>query len=341
MMEKIAIYCEFDYRNRVLGEVSYELISKAFELKNQASSLCGAQFEIDAVVIADELPLECVKKAYRCGANRVILIKNRIFNAFSQTIMSAAFIEYYKHNNSRIILFPATFQGRLIAPRITTMLDTGLVADCTGVEFIVKDRELKLAPTRPTFGSELMATILSKKLPECATIRPNTFKIKEYESLEGEFVEFDYFTYPDYRIKLLKTLVDDKEDLSDFSNAKIVLCAGLGIAGNKNREYLDKLQKLAHLTGAKFACTRKLVDFNLVSRANQIGQTGSTVQADIYIGFGVSGALQHICGMKNSKTIVAINTDENAPIFDYCDYKIVYDAKVIIDELLAQLFDNE
>ncbi len=340
-MEKIAIYCEFDYNNRTLGDVSYELISKAFELKGQANSLCGADFEIEAVVCADELPTECIKKAYRCGANKVVLIKNRIFNVFSQTVMANAFIEYYKHNNSRIILFPATFQGRLIAPRITTILDTGLVADCTGLEFIIKDRELKLAPTRPTFGSELMATILSKKLPECATIRPNTFKIKEYENLNGEFSEIDYFTYPDYRMKLLKTLVDDKEDISDFSNAKIVLCAGLGVANNKNKEYIEKLQKLAHLIGAKFACTRKLVDFDLVSRANQIGQTGSTVQADIYVGFGVSGALQHICGMKNCKTIIAINKDENAPIFDYCDYKVVYDAKTIIDQLLTSLFDNE
>lgn len=336
-MNKITLYCEFDYKESTLSSVSYELISKACELKNQAISLKDEQWEIEAVVIGTFLDEDSIKKSYAAGANRVVLIKSDNFAEFSPLVYANAFVEYFKQNESRVILFPATPSGRALAPRITTMLDTGLVADCTQIEFILKDDVVKLAPTRPTFGAELMATILSKKLPECATIRPKTFKAEFDYSRQGEYVEFYSSQERCFKIKLLKLLLDEKEDVCDFSNAKIVLAAGFGLMNGKNAQYVEKLQKLCKLTGAKFASTRKLVDFNITPHSTQVGQTGSTVEAKLYIAFGISGAIQHVCGMKNSKTIIAINTDENAPIFAHSDYKIVKDATVVIDELLELL----
>ncbi len=337
MMNKIALYCEFDYKKNILSDVSYELISKANELKNEALKLKNEQWEVEAVAIGTFLDEDSIKKAYAAGANRVVLVKNDNFASFNALVFARAFVEYFRQNEPRVVLFPATHSGRAVAPRITTSLDTGLVADCTGVEFILKDGNLKLAPTRPTFGAELMATILSKKSPECATIRPKTFKAEFDFSRNGEFVEFYSFQERDFKIKLLKNLIDDKENIVDFANAKIVLAAGFGLLNGKDSKYVEKLKKLCKLTGAKFASSRKLVDFNITDHSTQIGQTGSSTEAQLYIAFGISGAIQHICGMKNSKTIIAINTDENAPIFQYSDYKIVKDACVVIDELLELL----
>lgn len=333
-MNKIAVLCEVNYSNNTLEDVSYELLSKALELKGQAQELKNEEYKIEAIAIADFLNEDSIKKAYFSGADKIVLIKNVRCDDFSIVQQAQAFKEYYDQNPTKVILFPATIYGRSIAPRVTTMLDTGLVADCTQVEFVLKDNEIKLAPTRPTFGAELMATILSKKLPECATIRPKTFEIKFDYSRSGEYFEFFSNSKEEKKILLLNKFFDEHIDDNDLAEAKVILTAGFGLVSGKNDEYIKKLQKLADLIGAKFASTRKLVDFNYTLPASQIGQTGSTVTPELYIGFGVSGAIQHICGMKNSKKIAAINIDSNAPIFQYCDYKIVADARKVIDEMI-------
>ena len=222
----------------------------------------------------------------------------------------------------------------MVAPRITTLLDTGLVADCTELNFVLKGEELKLAPTRPTFGAELMATILSKKNPQCATIRPKTFEPVFSYKEDGEFFEYTPTSVEENQIKLIRSLVDSNVSSYDFSDAKIIFAAGYGLAQGRETEYFDKLSQLAKYFGAKVASTRKVVDFGLMQPKTQIGQTGSTVNADVYVAFGVSGAIQHVMGMKNSKIIISINSDKDAEIFKYSDYKIVADAKKVIDEMI-------
>lgn len=334
-MYKIAIYCEVDFQDNALNDVSFELISKAYQLKSEACELMNNNdfnYSIDAVVLADKLSEETIKKAYRAGADRVILLKNSLFEIFDSITYSKAFVQYYQSNEYDCILFPATTSARMVAPRITTMLNTGLVADCTDVNFVLKDGNLKLAPTRPTFGAELMATILSKKNPQCATIRPKTFEAVFECNKEGEFIEFNSNIQFESNIKILSSVVQSLNEEPYFENAKIIFACGYGICGN-NGEYFEKVKMLADKFNAKVASTRKLVDFNYMPQKNQVGQTGQTVSPDLYIAFGISGAIQHICAMKNSKTIVAINSDENAEIFKYSDYKIVADAKEIINKL--------
>lgn len=334
-MKKITVYGELNLENNQINDVTFELISKAKKLAVEAKKLKqDINYQIEAVFIASYLVDDEIKKAYKSGADRVVLIKDSVFDIFYSTIYANAFLEYYKNNPADVILFPATLKGRSVAPRVTAQLDTGLVADCTEAEFIIKNEEILFAPTRPTFGSELMATILSKKAPFCATIRPNIFKKEFIYSDNGEFVEYIPASYYEERIKLVRSILDKNENTVDFSNANVVLCGGYGLYGDKSDEYFIKLKKLSKITDSKFGATRKVVDFNLVDSKYQIGQTGSNVEAKLYIAFGVSGAIQHIQGMKNSKTIVAINTDENAEIFKYSDYKIVADAKKVIDDLL-------
>lgn len=346
-MKKIIVYCEINNLTRTFDDVTYQLLSKARELKYSASLIGKTsdvkdyEYFVEAVALAPSLSRESISNALRSGADRVVLLKDSSFDIFVQTILASAFVEYFNSNPADIIIFPATPYGRIIAPRITTMLNTGLVADCTGLDFVLKKGELRLAPTRPTFGSELMATILSKKNPQCATIRPNVFKAEFVDSVE---INMDNYTeslikYPfeENRIKLINAITDKKTDKPDFLNAKVVLAAGFGIASGKKGEYFDKLEKLSRIMCANYAVTRKVVEMGYADKKYQIGQTGSTTQADLYIAFGVSGAIQHIAGMKNSKTIIAVNNDENADIFKYSDYKIVADAKKMIDEIYAML----
>ena len=335
-MNKITVYCEVDCNKKELEDISYELISKAFDLSKKASEF-GVNYIVEAVALSDEIVDESIKKAFSAGANRFIFVKNDCLASFSQTIFSQCFLEYYNQEKSDVIIFPATSKGRMVAPRITTILNTGLVADCTELDFIVRENKLWFAPTRPTFGSELMATILSKTLPQCATIRGKIFKAQFNENSNGEFVKFCPNSYDEPRVKLARSFLERLPMEGDFSKAKIVLGVGYGLVEHKDRKYFSRVENIAKIIGAKVGSTRKVVDIGLMPQHTQIGQTGATIEADLYIAFGISGAIQHIAGMKNCKTIIAINTDENADIFNYADYKIVADAKVIIDELLEKL----
>lgn len=336
-MKKIIVYCEVDFVKKRLQEVSYELISKAFELTKKALEISKEEYFVEAVALCDEIDEESVKKAFLSGAKRFVFVKDKCLSTFSQTVFSQCFVEYFKEQGSDIVIFPATSKGRIVAPRITTLLDTGLVADCTNLDFIIRENKMFFAPTRPTFGSELMATILSKTSPQCATVRPKTFRAEFDKNLDGELVEFKPTSYEENRVKLIKTIFDNSTQEGDFSNTKIVLCAGYGLIDHKDKKYFLRLEEIAKKIGAKVASTRKVVDIGLMPQYTQIGQTGATVEADLYIGFGVSGAIQHVAGMKNCKTIIAVNNDLNAEIFNYADYKIVADAKWVIDQLIEKM----
>lgn len=322
--------------NGILDDVSYEMISKAKSLAINSKNIKSDEQEpqVEAICLGCDINKESVKKAFKSGADRFVFVKNDSLGFFNSRVFAQSFVEYFKQNESEVIIFPATRTGRMVAPRITTLLDTGLVADCTELDFVLKDTVLKLAPTRPTFGSELMATILSKKNPQCATIRPKTFEPCFSYNEDGQYFEYNPTEIEENQVKLIRSLVDKNVSKFDFSDSRIIFAAGYGLAQGRETEYFDKLEQLAKYFGAKVASTRKVVDFGLMQPKTQIGQTGSTVNADVYVAFGVSGAIQHIMGMKNSKVIISINKDENAEIFKYSDYKIVADAKKVIDEMI-------
>ncbi len=341
-MEKITIICEKNEKTNLLENVSFELISKAKRLIQKADEILGFASEmiVEAICFGLNLDDKEKEKLYSSGADKIVLIKDETLEDFCQTTYSKSFLEYFNQNPSKFLLFSATQKGRTLAPRITTLLNTGLVADCTDLDFTIKNNELKLIATRPTFGAELMASIISKKNPQCATIRPMTFKAEFiYNKEKNNFEEFKPNSYQETRFRVIQSVLsnssnDESENLKD---AKIIFAAGMGLYQGKDTQYFEKLKRLAKLTNASFAVSRKIVDLGLEPHKIQIGQTGQTVTPELYIAFGISGAIQHIMGMKNSKTIVAVNTDENAEIFKYSDYKIVKDAKALIDELLTMV----
>lgn len=216
-----------------------------------------------------------------------------------------------------IALFPATVRGRFLSAWIAAKLDTGLTADCTGLD-ITKDGLLR--QIRPAYGSNLTAYILCReKRPQMASVRPRVFPVPEKESAGKQAVQTDLSGIAaDEMTRLLDTIPINSG--VSLQNADIIVAGGKGIGC---REGFDVLERLAGLLGGAVGATRSAVDAGWVPYACQIGQTGVTVRPKLYIAFGISGMIQHTVGMSASKTVVAVNTDRNAPIFRSADIGIV------------------
>ena len=333
--KKIFVVCEYRKNQNIFREVSFELLSAANSLSKQAKEEFNVDYKVYAVVLDCGIDADfCQLPKY--GAQEIIYLKNQRFLNYDCMYYSRALLELFKFEKPDIILFGATNIGRELAPLVTSSLNTGLTADCTALSLVQNKGEIKLAATRPTFGGVLMATILCKNNPQCATVREGVFKKAEfnYQTITSEVV------YPDNLflqspVKFLEFIPCKLSD-GKFDSAKVILCGGKGL---KTRENFEKLEKLAKLTGCAVAASRGAVDKGFAPLEIQVGQTGKTVAPQVYVAFGVSGAIHHISGMSASKTVVAVNNDPNAPIFENCDYKIVADAIEIIDKLLEK-FDN-
>ena len=238
---------------------------------------------------------------------------------------AALIVKLISEKKPEIVLFSASRLGRELAPRVASTLDTGLTADCTSLRI----ENNKFISVRPTFGGRLMAEILCKKLPQMATLRPGVVKIAAIE----KGVEEIHLKLPEAppEHKILK-ITKNEHPVSNLSDAKIVLTGGKGL---KTKENFDKLFKLAAKLGVAVAATRGAVEAGLAPKYLQVGQTGTSIAPEIYITFGVSGAIHHMIGVENVHKIIAVNNDPDAPIFSNCDYKICADALGVIDDLLS------
>ena len=326
-MYNIFVYIE--EKNNEIRDVSLELLSHANEMKkNIEGEVCA--------VCAGSCLKENIKEAVaKYGGDKIYFIKNEKLSCYNELYYSRSIIELIKEKRPDVVLFGATKLGRSLAPRISSSLDTGLTADCTGLELTEKNEEIRLASTRPTFGGSLMATILCKKNPQMATAREHIFKKEEREAKNIAVEEF----LPDLSsiessIKVLDFISDREKTADSFLGAELILGGGLGLGSIQN---FEKLKRLAALMGGVYGATRAAVDKGFMLKDRQIGQTGKTVAPKIYIAFGISGAIQHLCGIENADYIIAINNDKNAPIFSNCDLGVIGDAPSILDDLLLIL----
>ncbi len=319
---EILVYVELN-KNEI-PDYSYDLISYAKEISN-GNRVLGVLLQPDGFFLDEDKK----KNLRKYGLDKLYLINtNRVY--FDKRVEPFLIVDLIKKIDVDIFILTSTSNGREIAPVVASCLNTGLTADCTKLEI----EDSKLISTRPTFGGKLMASIMYKKRPEMATVRKNSFKKKEFNfdnNLEIEFLEFNL---GDCRLNSLE-IIDYheglKEDFINYQNAKVVLAGGMGL---KNKENFEKLKLLAKKTGAIVGATRKAVDRGLIERKYQIGQTGSSTSPLLYVGFGISGAIHHIVGMENSKKIIAINTDKNAPVFKSADIGLVEDAIFVLDKML-------
>ena len=302
-----------------ISEYSYDFISYIKEISNCAKVL--------GILITQKDMLQEYENLNKYGLDKLYYIKTN-GESYDKRSHSALVLEAVKKINPEIFILNSTTEGREIAPIVASSLNTGLTADCTKLEI----NDGKLISTRPTFGGKLMASILCKTCPQMATLRTNIFKKKQFEKNGSLEIEELNFNIEPSKIEIIEYAKENKS-FYNLQNAKIILAGGMGL---KNKKGFDKLKYLANLIGAKIGASRKAVDKGFVEKEYQIGQTGSSVTPEIYVAFGISGAIHHIVGMENSKKIIAVNTDKNAPIFFHSDIGIIADAESVIDTLIEK-----
>lgn len=277
--------------------------------------------------LADEL--------VKAGADKVLVVdqpKLEVYDTEAYTQVLTAAINAEK---PEIVLFGATTLGRDLAPRVSSRIATGLTADCTKLE-LLKDKERQLGMTRPAFGGNLMATIVSPDhRPQMATVRPGVMKkLPKSDDRKGEIVDFPV-TLDEAKMKVkLLNVVKEGGNKVDISEAKILVSGGRGVGAKQNFELLENL---AAEIGGIVSSSRAQVDAGNMPHDRQVGQTGKTVRPEVYFACGISGAIQHVAGMEESEFIIAINKDRFAPIFSVADLGIVGDLHKILPILTEEI----
>lgn len=268
------------------------------------------------------------------GVDKVYYLKHELLKHFSTEGLTKALADLILEKKPEIVLVGATSLGRDIAPRIAGRIGTGLTADCTNLEIDLTDN--KILQTRPAFGGNLMATIICpKNRPQMSTVRPGVMEKARYsEEIRGEVEEIvPSLEINSIRTKLLQ-IIPLKKIGVDLTQAQIIVAGGRGLKSEKG---FIVLKELADKLGGEIAASRAAVDSGWIDHSHQVGQTGTTVRPVIYIACGISGAIQHLAGMCESKYIIAINKDISAPIFKTCDYGIVGDLYEVIPNMIKWL----
>jgi electron transfer flavoprotein alpha subunit len=273
------------------------------------------------------------KELISYGADKVYVMENAVLKDYDTEVYTKIITEAIKKYAPQIVIYGATHIGRDLAPRIARRLDTGLTADCTGLDITEKG---ELLQTRPAFGGNLMAQILCKKMPQMSTVRPGVMQILPQDNgRKGEIVKLDSnISESDLRTKI-KEAVKSAKRIIKLEEAEIIVSGGRGLGSKEN---FDKLiPVLAEAIGAEIGASRAAVDAGWIEKPHQVGQTGKTVRPKVYIACGISGAIQHRAGMQNSDYIIAINKDASAPIFKVADQGFVADVNEMIPLLIEEL----
>lgn len=280
---------------------------------------------------------ELAHTAFPYGADQVYVYDHKIFHDYRTESYMRAVIECVQKHKPEIILYGATSTGKDLASAVATDLETGLTADTTMLD--VNAETGLLEASRPAFGGNIMATILCKKhRPQMATVRPKVMNALEPdESRTGEIIDENMeLREEDIRTKVLKIVRETKEKVR-LDEADVIVAGGKGLG---SKEGFALIHRFAERIGATVGASRDAVEAGWIGHDYQVGQTGVTVTPKIYFAIGISGAIQHLVGMRNSGMIIAINKDPNALIFQSCHYGIVGDAFEIVP-LLIEAFQKE
>ncbi len=316
-----------EQRQGKIMPVVIELLGEGKKLaKEVGTELCAVLCGNNVGKLADKL--------FAYGADKVYVadhpeLENYRTDAYGKVIFEA--ISKYK---PEIVLLGATHIGRDLGPCLAVKCSTGLTADCTKLEIDPEDKKIK--QTRPAFGGNLMATIVCpNNRPQMSTVRPGVMDKAVYEKgRKGQLVKLNVeFEKGDIRTKVVD-VVKKVENAVSLTDADIIVSGGMGLGKS---EGFKLLKQLADKLGGTIAASRACVDAGWIDHSYQIGQTGTTVKPKIYFACGISGAIQHLAGMQNSDYIVAINKNENAPIFKVADYGIVGDLYQVIPAILEEL----
>ncbi len=306
----------------------------ALELLGKGRILADAlQQQLVAVVVGAEMSPE-IAELGRFGADRVIFCGHELLQDYSTDGYTHAICAVITSKKPAVFLYGATPRGRDLAPRVAARLRLGLTADCTGLAI---DDQGQLVQTRPAFGGNIMASIITPcSRPQTATVRPNVFPVPKPDPARKAAVE-------QFAIKLTRaaicTRVVERDEIDSGAEMKIEDAAVLvsGGRGMQKAANMDLLRAVAKILGGTVSGSRAIVEQGWIPHTLQVGQSGTTVGPELYLAAGISGAIQHIVGMSSAKKVIAINKDENAPIFKSADLAVVGDASQILEALLRLL----
>ena len=333
------VFCE--QREGEIQSISYQLLSEGRKLANDLG------VELAGVVMGSGLAEADLKTLGGYGADRVYNIDSPLLKDYTTDGYAKALCDLIMDKKPEIMLIGATNLGRDLGPRCAARLHTGLTADCTHLDVDVEkyknflrttsnidvdntkfEENTNLKMTRPAFGGHLMATIICPRFrPQMSTVRPGVMQMQAFDQAGADKVVVENvapaLTADDIHVQVLD-IKKSAEKLVDLIGADVVVAVGRGISADPEKG-IKLAEELAEALGGVVGASRAVTDEGWLSADHQVGQTGKTVHPRIYVALGISGAIQHVAGMQDSENIIAINKNENAPIFEIADYGICGD----------------
>ena len=332
-MNNVFVYCEIDKTQ--VEEVSYELLTKGRKLANQLG------VALEAIVAGSGIKGKVEKEILSYGVDKLHVFDAEGLFPYTSKPHTSILVNLFKQEQPQICLMGATVIGRDLGPRVSSSLTSGLTADCTALEIgDFDDKKNKkhydnlLYQIRPAFGGNIVATIVNPDhRPQMATVRSGVMKAEKVDdNYQGEVVYEDVAKFvpeTDYVVKVLERHVEKAQN--NLKGAPIVVAGGYGVG---SKEGFDLLRKLAEELHGEVGASRAAVDAGFCEHDLQIGQTGVTVRPKVYIACGISGAIQHVAGMKESGIIISINTDLEAPINQIADYIITGSVEEVVPKMI-------
>lgn len=309
------------------GRIKKSSLEALSEGKRRADDLST---EAAAVLVGHNLD-HLAHELFGCGASKVYLLENALLSRYSPQGFAQALFSLVEEVKPEIIFLAATSQGKDLAPRLAAKIQVSLATDCTQTAI----REGKLEVARPIFAGKAYLILNFKSSPQMASLRSNVFPLIPHLDNKGEIVRREIDIVEDQiKAQVVEVLREEGAEL-DVTEAEIVVSGGRGIKGPENFDLLRKLIYL--LPHSALGASRAAVDAGWIDHQYQVGQTGKTVSPNLYMAFGISGAIQHLAGMSSSKYIVAVNKDPDAPIFKVADFGVVGDLFKVIPYLEEEL----
>lgn len=329
----VYVYCELE--GKQIEEVSFELLTKGRKLANELG------VKLEAVVAGNGIKGEVEAQILPYGVDVLHVFDAPCLSPYTTRPHTAVLVKLFERELPQICLMGATSIGRDLGPRVSSTLTSGLTADCTALEIgdyedkkNKKNYENLLYQIRPAFGGNIVATIINPdNRPQMATVRSGVMKAEVLDpAYKGEVIyeEVDQFVAPeDKLVEVLHRQVEKAKN--NLKGASIVVAGGYGVGSKEN---FDLLRKLAEELHGEVGASRAAVDAGFANHEEQIGQTGVTVRPKVYIACGISGAIQHVAGMKESGILISINSDPNAPINDIADYVITGSVEEVVPKMI-------
>ena len=329
----VYVYCELE--GKQIEEVSFELLTKGRKLANELG------VKLEAVVAGNGIKGEVEAQILPYGVDVLHVFDAPCLSPYTTRPHTAVLVKRFERELPQICLMGATSIGRDLGPRVSSTLTSGLTADCTALEIgdyedkkNKKNYENLLYQIRPAFGGNIVATIINPdNRPQMATVRSGVMKAEVLDpAYKGKVIyeEVDQFVAPeDKMVEVLHRQVEKAKN--NLKGVSIVVAGGYGVGSKEN---FDLLRKLAEELHGEVGASRAAVDAGFANHEEQIGQTGVTVRPKVYIACGISGAIQHVAGMKESGILISINSDPNAPINDIADYVITGSVEEVVPKMI-------